>query len=357
MITIEDRPETQYLTGMRAIAALFVFLIHSGGLGLRDLGPAASNFVDSAKFGVAIFFVISAYCLCLITQEAWNGARVNWAAFYVRRVFRIVPMYFTALFAAAGLLLLRGNAPADLGWSLLSHVTFWNILDTPHAHDIFVEWTVVVEVAFYAIFPFVLLLARKIRWGILALALLFSWRAVRMTLLAAIGGAWGANFYFTLPFHIYAFLFGMAAYVAVRKRPWNRWASEVIAWGSLAYMLWSMTAPDDNINEVPITWATAGIIVGCANPEVLLARFLRWRPLLILGTISFSIYLVHFLVLSLAPPGTLWAASALAMTLAISMLTFAFIEQPCREFGRRMARSLQARNGATALVSEPSPIS
>jgi peptidoglycan/LPS O-acetylase OafA/YrhL len=93
--------------------------------------------------------VVSAYCLCLVTDQAWDGRPVDWRAFYIRRVFRIVPLYFVMLAVSVALIFARGIVPPDLVPSLLSHVTFFNIVDVAHNNDLWLgEWTIAVEFGF-----------------------------------------------------------------------------------------------------------------------------------------------------------------------------------------------------------------
>src|SRR5262249_23668668 len=86
-----------YLDGLRAIAALMVFLIHSGAPTLRAAGPIGNSIVDHGKYGVTVFFVVSAFSLCVSLQPAFAGARVSWAAYFVRRFFRIAPLYYVVM--------------------------------------------------------------------------------------------------------------------------------------------------------------------------------------------------------------------------------------------------------------------
>jgi len=66
-----------YLDGLRAIAALMVFLIHSGAPALRAAGPIGNSIVDHGKYGVTVFFVVSAYSLCVSLRPAFDGGRVS----------------------------------------------------------------------------------------------------------------------------------------------------------------------------------------------------------------------------------------------------------------------------------------
>lgn len=60
---VRDYKDTNFITSLRAIAILFVFIIHSGGGGLRELGAMGNFFVDIGKYGVQMFFVISGFTI------------------------------------------------------------------------------------------------------------------------------------------------------------------------------------------------------------------------------------------------------------------------------------------------------
>src|SRR5690242_7353076 len=100
------------LDGLRGVAALMVFLIHANGMGLRELGQIGNSIADHGKYGVTVFFVVSAYSLCLSVSPAFDGRPVSWPGYFARRAFRIIPMYFFALaaFAAIGLVEIKSTS-------------------------------------------------------------------------------------------------------------------------------------------------------------------------------------------------------------------------------------------------------
>ena len=61
---------TNFITGIRAYAAIFTVLIHTGGAGLRNLGATANYFVDLGRTGVYVFFVISGYAVSSTFSES-----------------------------------------------------------------------------------------------------------------------------------------------------------------------------------------------------------------------------------------------------------------------------------------------
>src|SRR5690242_11692640 len=109
-----------FLDGLRAIAALLVFLVHSAAPALRQ-GDEPLR-IDLAKYGVTIFFVVSAFSLCLsLTRESERG-EIRWGAYFIRRFFRIAPLYYAVLLLGSIHYLQSGK-----GLSLLLHLTFANV--------------------------------------------------------------------------------------------------------------------------------------------------------------------------------------------------------------------------------------
>ena len=86
--------EIRSITGLRAVAALGVYLNHFGN-------PAwfpnrLSNIQANGGFAVPFFFVLSGFVLAL----AYDGNTIDARAFYLNRFARIGPTYFVALFIA-----------------------------------------------------------------------------------------------------------------------------------------------------------------------------------------------------------------------------------------------------------------
>jgi peptidoglycan/LPS O-acetylase OafA/YrhL len=162
-------PKTEWLYGLRGFAALIVVFGHCSNVGL-DIIPYV-GLSTTAKSGVWLFFVLSAYLLVrpLAGEMAANGPRAA-VGFYIRRAFRILPLYYVVLFT--------------LSWrGILSPVQTW-------LHAVFLEgdahlWTMPVEMAFYAVLPAFALIANR--------NAAFSLLAVSIALYAINPGAIAAN--------------------------------------------------------------------------------------------------------------------------------------------------------------------
>ena len=87
------------LNGLRAIAALSVVFAHISQDGIADFGlPAVAEF-PMAGFGVTLFFVISGFLITfLLIKELNKTNTISIGKFYLRRIFRIWPIYYLFIF-------------------------------------------------------------------------------------------------------------------------------------------------------------------------------------------------------------------------------------------------------------------
>jgi len=169
-----------YIDSMRGIAILMVILVHTSNALILDSG-VLSILSKYGQMGVQLFFVASAFTLCLsFSRRKDEHAPV--LAFYIRRFFRIAPMYYLGI---AGYFIL---------WTLINYVNSGEIIvpeqHTPiniMANALFFHgvyepannsivpggWSIGTEVLFYLIFPLLMLLLYQRLKGRLFLILAF----------------------------------------------------------------------------------------------------------------------------------------------------------------------------------------
>jgi peptidoglycan/LPS O-acetylase OafA/YrhL len=169
-----------FLDGIRGIAILAVFLFHSmaasfgfstlGWVGLfRDFDVSRSFLalypVTYGSVGVAIFFVVSGFCIHLSHQRSKEK---GWLSFAIKRLFRIYPAYLLAIFVFFfvwpwGSLSLESFPRIA---QLVSHVLAIHNLDPRTFFGINASfWSIAVEIQLYAIYPLFLLFTTKIGWN------------------------------------------------------------------------------------------------------------------------------------------------------------------------------------------------
>ncbi len=151
---------TDFITGLRAIAAILVVAIHTSAF--RDLGPLGDNLTNNGKYGVQMFFVISGFTVAATFTNA-----SSFRSYFTRRFFRIAPLYYLlfaliilsrSLFDTSSLADTRVfGIPYEIYDGIL-HVTFLNGWDARTATSLMgVEWTLQVEIFWYAFLPLLIL--------------------------------------------------------------------------------------------------------------------------------------------------------------------------------------------------------
>jgi peptidoglycan/LPS O-acetylase OafA/YrhL len=166
-----------FLDSVRGIAVLLVFVFHSlgaafnretlpWGIWFRDFGvPRSFLPVAPASFGwvgVAIFFVVSGFCIHLSFSR-----QPQWSAFFWRRFFRVYPAYLAALlFFAFVYPITRSHFASRIDFrQIVSHLLLLhNFEETTFLGINPSFWTLAVEVQLYALYPILLVLCRSLGW-------------------------------------------------------------------------------------------------------------------------------------------------------------------------------------------------
>ena len=159
------RPE---LDVVRFIAFLLVFLFHAlphvpgprAASALKSLIPIFYALSSACRFGLTLFFTLSAFLICeLLIREREAAGTVYVKQFYIRRILRIWPLYYFAL--ALGLLIafLPGSdrgATVYIGWSTIFMGAWYSIVHGPAPNPMNPLWSISVEEQFYLFAPWVI---------------------------------------------------------------------------------------------------------------------------------------------------------------------------------------------------------
>jgi len=251
--------------------------------------------------GVALFMTLSGFLFVLICADK----EIRTSGFYINRLLRIYPLFLAALLLACYLDPVQNNF-----WSLMSSVFFMHNLPGGVYYPQFTEvlWTIPIEMQFYLLFPLLLIFVRN--YGLKYLfALLGLCIGIRLMIFIITGSAFQLG-YTTIFGRLDQFIIGMLLGFAYRKvsskfkHPFYLFAS-IILTGSVL-MLFSHLGGliGSRTNPIWIVWSTLeGIIWGAIIFFYNASSFSfpkRLSQLLALGgTLSFSMYVSHFLFLNL----------------------------------------------------------
>ncbi|MFT3682008.1 MAG: acyltransferase [Ferruginibacter sp.] len=152
------------MDGLRGIAAMCVACSHIG-LSLPQFGGTGISSEAFAGLGVTLFFVLSGYLITfLLLEEKNEKSRISIRAFYMRRMLRIWPAYYSIiLISVCCLYLFEGsiNNASSLSW----YIFF--LPNLPLAFSTTVTtlghlWSIGVEEQFYAVWPWLLKYVKKL---------------------------------------------------------------------------------------------------------------------------------------------------------------------------------------------------
>ncbi len=300
-----------FLEGLRGVAALYVVLGHICSMadpsqltGVRSHSPTWLRSVMSifayGHLAVAAFIVLSGFCLELSLFGSGDGKIANYRKFFFRRARRILPPYYACLFFSVfvvwWLTRHQRGMPFDLYLPLnrenfLAHVFLIHNLSLDWMYKINgVLWSIAIEVQLYVLFP---LLVLSLNW--------FGrrWFIVLTTALAALAIATVPNASKLYPWYLTLFAVGMvSAHFAYRphlKLGSIPGAALVLAAVSFVASIWSCLHRQPlYVCDGFMGIAVAGLIyAGTVWPDELATKALSWRPIVGLGTFSYSLYLMH----------------------------------------------------------------
>ncbi len=370
-------PHVDALTGVRALAAGWVVAYHlwlnAGQPALIVPGFRATftPLVAVGWLGVDIFFILSGFVLTrqalhehvststrsgsttpsipqkresgVVPAHFWRDAGV----FLRRRILRVYPAYLASLTVLLPLAWLGVyRMPPTLGDIALHLVMFHNLVAGYVDSINGVYWSMPFEWQFYLLFPLLVIavLRGRTRW-LLAAAIAV---ALAMKLWSALAGP-GAEFA-QFPWRVDEFVVGMAAAAFAVRMPQASSVSMRLTWIAMASLVagaW-ITGARDSIWWQPgvlpfaraawIDITIALLLIGLCGTAGGIARLFATRPMVWLGTISYSIYLWHLPTLQLTReallrhfgdlPRIVEIAIPLVVIIIVSALSYYLVERP-----------------------------
>ncbi|MBT9500749.1 MAG: acyltransferase [Burkholderiaceae bacterium] len=328
---------TASLDGLRGLAALMVVASHASGLGL-NLVPGLS-LAGMGKYGVYLFFVLSAYLLSAQWLQAWAQGQVSWSYlghYLSKRVLRIYPLY--ALVLLIGLAL----APRGLGVPL-DAAAVWRHLTLQEGRDIY--WSVPVEFLYYLCIP-LLTGWLALRWpgGLRVLGVLLVLAVAHALFPAAATPINSSNLGFYLPVFVAGSLCAWWMHATAPRASTAPRLLGVLDMLALLALLCSAPAVyhaagwargPDALHRSFVAWGLFWGLILVGMLRGLLpywVRVLQQSPWRACGRWCFGIYLLHMPALYAAKrlplPETLRAWLGLALALTIAALAYRLIERP-----------------------------
>lgn len=349
------------IDGLRALAVIPVVLFHAG------LSTFSGGFI-----GVDVFFVISGYVISLSLLSDVRANKFSILNFYERRVRRIFPALFATLlvtYVYACFVFLPSHLK-DLSESLVaatlffSNIYFWkdsgyfaaDAVYRPLLHT----WSLSVEEQFYIFMPIAIyLIARwfKSRWLLILMPVLLL--SLGLSIVAT-ETAPTANFYL-LPTRAWELLMGAVLALSPPPPIRHRFFREGLAAIGLALIaapvfLFDEATPFPGINAFYPCLGTAIIIYCGIHERTLVGNVLSVKPLVGIGLISYSLYLVHWPLVvfvsyqNLAHPAGWQVVAIVAASLLLAILSWRYVEQPFRQRRPWLTRRRLLTGGVAAMA-------
>ncbi|WP_319782280.1 acyltransferase family protein [Oceanisphaera sp. IT1-181] len=357
------------IDGLRAVAVLAVIVFHFN-----------SSWLPGGFVGVDIFFVISGY---LITGNILNDNAsekgFSWKEFYRKRALRILPVLFFVVFVTffVGNFILLPQDSLDLTYSSLAavfssaNIYFTYFLDVSYFADdsshkpLLHLWSLGVEEQFYFIWPLILVFfitkVNRVSSYVGFLAIIVS-SFVMAEIMLQVNPMFS---YYMLPTRAGELLIGGVFSYVVFNHNVGRFlgsaASNFLSLVGALLIIYSMVFLDSSKNFpginalLPTLGAGLVILSGASNKIVIVNKLLSFRYVVLIGLISYSLYLWHWPVLAYyryifgSVDG--WIQLLLIFIIVmLSIISYFFVEKPTRKLKMSFKKVMFRGVGAPAFA-------
>ena len=371
------------LDGLRGLAALAVFGVHYNQIIDVETRVGPFDFyllLANGEYGVALFFILSGF---LLSQPFWKSIlyQAEWPeikVYVLHRLARILPAYYLALTV---LIILTGYWRYQEAWpDILLHYSFlYNYTEFTIFSINAPFWTLAVEMQFYCLLPLLFLLIRRfstVKIFVILILLcittygLHYWLAVSVDKTIAWPGStvltwvrpYGAVITHSLLAHLPHFFIGVICGGLLLYLKTERChliddgdlRYEIVFWVSLGLVLFLLATELGEWIQIPFGRYGLPVVPLLLGAMILTTPFTRWarqildsRPIRLLGTLSYGIYIYHLPVLGLVDRTMAESAMdarehwgylaiiSLAFTLLAAVISYVLVERPALKLVRR----------------------
>lgn len=355
------------IDGLRGLAILAVIYQHAFSHGVGQVLADHRIFPyleDNGWMGVSLFLILSGFVLArpFIADPRRLCDLDNLLIFYQKRASRLLPLFAIGCF---------------VGY-LVNHATFSSLLLALTTMSMFTAsdfypqvnqpfWSLMLEIWFSMMIPILIIAAWRFGyWRVLAVAM-----AVALTVRLV-----GTQLSFTTVLQnpvkdsvvgrIDDFMIGVVVarlYVGGQLREAPQWLFALgVMFVVLSALGWDLTlqgnlpAATRAFLNLATSTGFACVLMSCLGERSRAAVLLSWRPLRVAGAMCFSLYCWHYWVMQATDPNSLQvkaAATFLLVTVAVSLLSYKFIEFPRRTWRTLMRMEGQQRFPVIASVPRP----
>jgi peptidoglycan/LPS O-acetylase OafA/YrhL len=350
----EPRRRIPSLDALRGIAALAVVIHHATlqrlpvvrhAVYMPDVNVLYPVFFWMGTWGVTLFFVLSGFCIHLpqARKEVEGLPFIGWREFYRRRARRLLPTHYASIGFAV---LAAYFVPTDLISrptiaTLLAHVFMVHTwISTAVFYSInAVFWSIAVEVHFYATYPLLRWIRKRLGFGVLPVLVAIGFAVYAIGFARPAGDS---RFIIQNLFLVSWWQWGLGVVLAdiyvrgsvTRFARWVVFPGAVWVWGSLSL---GVAYVDPTVGGAHVRFWISPILCAAVLFSAAIGggRAHRVRPLEWLGDFSYSLYLMHPVALAVMlralPQGLLPGSAAalidIAASVALSRVFFYLVER------------------------------
>ena len=368
---IVEQQKFDFVDALRGYAIVGVLLIHVSQYctGLSDIFLILSG---SGRYGVQLFFIASAFTLSLSHNNRRRAEERPITNFFIRRFFRIAPLYYMGLiiyFVLRGLYKHAWPPPQYDLPMVLSNIFFVHGLHpTTINYAVPGGWSIGTEFIFYMFFPFLISKITSIRKAVIFLFLSIGLAVVFYYIWALIykeNCDLNGFRYYTITNNLPSFMLGILLY-----HLWNNKES-IMEMFKLKAKVFSMILLllccimfiiGLTVTDFYLSLIASPLIMGFAFLFFSLSLSLYKtvivnKPICYIGKISFSLYIMHFIfawyvvpkimkTLSLNINGNILFIISVLLTLGLAVLvssiTYKYIEERGMKVGKDLIKRINS---------------
>jgi len=344
--------------GLLAVSIMIYHLIFWHG----ETTPASSVLGRLGIYAVSMFFVLSGLSMA-IAYERYELTIKNATHFYTRRIFRIWPLLWLAIFAVTAKSLILKEDGISIYKIILNLTTAFGFIE-PSAYLNTGAWSIGNEMVYYALTPFILFAYRKnIFYGNLltlasiAIGIFYAFDFITPAL--TLEAQWRT--YIQPSNNLFFYMMGIAIYYNSRKTaPHFTIATTCILLTACIFIITPSTESDSSIvtgiNRIIFSTTSVLMVFGFFKLPPILPAAIAY-PLERLGVITYGVYLLHPIVNSattmllvklnwqLTTPATIILISLLTITAA--NIAYEVIEKPMIRLGKNLTTNRPRKSSQT----------
>lgn len=341
----------QYIDSLRGLAMMMILLVHvsfASNLIFLFTGSLFGDLILNCRYSIQLFFITSSFTL---TMSYYNriGESKQTGKFFIRRFFRIAPFYYLAMIIMTFKFVNEGGFASISFGNFITNLLFLNSL-FPEYTNSYVPggWSISVEFLFYFIMPWFCSKIKNIDSAIklVIITLIFSF-ITRHLIFKIVPEPY--FIYYSIFSQLPIFALGILIYWVIKDNVTNIKGSTILAIGGLLVAFSYVSVPDFYLYGL-ISFL---LVLGMSKKAY---KIISNSFFASVGQVSFSMYILHFMVLSLLVRSNIlmhvdykWQAilyliciyvAVFAITYGLSRLTYKYIEVPGQNIGKKLIKKL-----------------